>query len=144
MADIWGWHLALGLKDCNIKSISNPDNIKAWGRELVPAIGMVSYGEPMVEHFATQKEETAGYSYLQLIETSNVAAHFAEKLGQVYIDIFSCKKFDPEIAIEISRRYFDAGEAYERSFFERGTFREVYHVIDPVIQSLNGSMGRAA
>ena len=72
---------------------------------------MVAYGEPVVEHFATHSHEAAGYTLLQMIETSNIAAHFAENIGQVYIDVFSCKAFDVEVALGICKKYFNPTQA---------------------------------
>ena len=53
----------------------------------------------------------AGFTLLQMIETSNIAAHFAENIGQVYIDVFSCKAFDVEVALGICRKYFNPTQA---------------------------------
>ena len=72
---------------------------------------MVAYGEPIIEHFATHCHEAAGYTLLQMIETSNIAAHFAENIGQVYIDVFSCKAFDVEVALEICKKHFKPTQA---------------------------------
>jgi S-adenosylmethionine/arginine decarboxylase-like enzyme len=35
-----------------------------------------------------------GYTLVQLIETSNITAHFVEETNDVYIDVFSCKPFN--------------------------------------------------
>ena len=121
--NMWGQHLILDLSGCNVAKISDGPNILQWVKELVPAIDMVAYGEPILEHFATQKEATAGYSLIQLIETSNIAAHFAEKLGQVYIDIFSCKEFDEKTAINLCERFFEPKNINIKNF-ERGDFFE--------------------
>jgi S-adenosylmethionine/arginine decarboxylase-like enzyme len=54
-----------------------------------------------------------------LIETSNICAHFVDATGEVYLDIFSCKEFDPGVAAEVAGRYFSPqfGEIF---FRERG------------------------
>src|SRR5690606_14347239 len=120
---MWGQHLVLDLSGCPKERIGDGENILAWVKELVTAIDMVAYGEPILEHFATHKKETAGYSLIQLIETSNVAAHFAEEIGQVYIDIFSCKDFDEKIAEEVCAKYFEPKKTRIKNF-ERGDFFE--------------------
>ena len=107
---MWGQHLILDLSGCPKEKIGDGDNILAWVKALVPAIDMVAYGEPILEHFATHKDETAGYSLVQLIETSNIAAHFAENIGQVYIDIFSCKDFDEAMATKVCTDFLCAGQ----------------------------------
>ena len=65
---------------------------------------MVAYGEPQIIHFGTG--ERAGYTLVQLIETSNICAHFAEHDNKAFIDVFSCKDFDPKIAEEIINNFF--------------------------------------
>ena len=102
----WGQHLVLDFNGCPRELISDKKNILNWSNELVGAINMVAYGEPVVEHFATHSHEAAGYTLLQMIETSNIAAHFAENIGQVYIDVFSCKAFDVDVAVEVCKKYF--------------------------------------
>ena len=104
-------------------------NILDWSEELVRAIDMVAYGEPILAHFATHSHEAAGYTLLQMIETSNIAAHFAENIGQVYIDVFSCKAFDIEVAMGICKKYFKPTQAnmhnMDRGFHKanQGTIR---------------------
>jgi S-adenosylmethionine/arginine decarboxylase-like enzyme len=53
---------------------------------------MVPYGEPQVQHFGSGNK--AGYTLVQLIETSNICAHFVEETNDLYLDVFSCKPFN--------------------------------------------------
>ena len=107
----WGQHLVLDFNGCPKELLADKENILNWSKELVQAIDMVAYGEPVVEHFATHSHEAAGYTLLQMIETSNIAAHFAENIGQVYIDVFSCKAFNVEVALGICKNYFKPTQA---------------------------------
>lgn len=52
---------------------------------------MVPYGEPQVVMFGTGNKK--GYTLVQLIETSNICAHFVEETNDMYLDVFSCKPF---------------------------------------------------
>lgn len=106
MAEYWGWHLLLDCKSCDIESITNEDNLRAFLKELVERIDMVSFGEPMIQHFATHDPEKAGYSIVQLIETSNITGHFVDKNGDAYLDIFSCKPFQPDVAMDVVKEFF--------------------------------------
>ena len=107
----WGQHLMLDFNGCPKKLLTDKENILNWSKELVEAIDMIAYGEPIVEHFASHSYEAAGYTLLQMIETSNIAAHFAENIGQVYIDVFSCKAFDVEVALGVCKKYFSPAKA---------------------------------
>ena len=107
----WGQHLVLDFNGCPKELLEDKENILNWSKELVHAIDMVAYGDPVIEHFATHSHEAADYTLLQMIETSNIAAHFAENIGQVYIDVFSCKAFDVEAALGICKKYFKPTQA---------------------------------
>jgi S-adenosylmethionine/arginine decarboxylase-like enzyme len=65
---------------------------------------MKAYGGPQVIHFGTGNK--AGFTMVQLIETSNICAHFVEETNDMYLDVFSCKDFDPDIVENLVKRYF--------------------------------------
>jgi S-adenosylmethionine/arginine decarboxylase-like enzyme len=48
-----------------------------------------------------------GYTLVQLIETSNICAHFVEETDDMYLDVFSCKKFDICIVEATLQKYFN-------------------------------------
>lgn len=102
----WGYHLILDCQGCDRKEISNRENLKAFIRSLVEEIDMKAYGEPVIEHFATHADDKAGYSLVQLIETSSITGHFVDSNGDAYIDIFSCKPFSIETAKGVVTKYF--------------------------------------
>ena len=117
----WGQHLVLDFAGCPRHLLTEAAHLRAWVNELVDAIKMKAYGKPSIEHFATHSYEFAGYTVIQLIETSNICAHFAENLGQVYIDIFSCREFDNVVAEAVCRKYF-APKTVVATPLCRGTF----------------------
>ena len=61
---------------------------------------------------------TVGTSAVQFILTSNVTIHTLDLLKRVYINIFSCKDFDPEIAQSITEGWFE-GVTVSSHFIER-------------------------
>ena len=67
---------------------------------------MIASGKPNIKHFASHNDAAAGYSLVQLIETSSITGHFVDKSGDCYIDIFSCKVFDIETAKAVVNKYF--------------------------------------
>ena len=105
--EFWGYHLILDCAGGEVSRVSNAEVIKEFVKELVPAIDMKAYGDPVVVHFASHSEKAAGYSLVQLIETSAITGHFSDSTGDFYIDIFSCKTFDDLIAQEIVKKYFN-------------------------------------
>lgn len=112
----WGYHLTC---DCMAgTNIQDKEHIRAFIKELVPAIDMIAFGEPWVERFATHDPGKAGLSFCQMIETSNICGHFVDSNGDFYIDVFSCKPFDYKIVEELIRQYF-IPQHIESRYFER-------------------------
>lgn len=108
MSDYWGFHGIYNCSGCDIASISSRETIYNFTKELVDKIDMIAYGEPIIEHFAEHDPTKAGYTMLQMIQTSNLSAHFVESNGEAYIDVFSCKNFDSAVVEEIIVKYFKA------------------------------------
>ena len=108
MSGYWGYHLVLDCAGCDHEKITSGENIKTFTKELVKRIDMVAYGEPIVEHFATHDPQKAGYSMVQLIETSNICAHFVDRDDTMYLDVFSCKPFSNEVVMETVLEFIGA------------------------------------
>lgn len=114
----WGWHLVLNLHDCDLERIKSAQVIRQFVIDLCDLIEMRRFGEPTIVNFG-EDPRVAGYSLVQLIETSNICAHFADESAAVYVDIFSCKKFDPEAAAAFCASTFGAQKS-AGTFIARG------------------------
>lgn len=101
----WGYHMVCDAADCDRAAVTNPEHIRNFAKDLVKAIDMVAYGEPQVIHFG--EDNKAGYTLCQLIETSNIMAHFCDDTGDCYLDIFSCKEYEMKVAEALFRKYFN-------------------------------------
>jgi len=105
----WGLLASIDLHQCNPNYIRNPEKIKEFILELCERIDMVRHGECHIERFGDGTLE--GYSVFQFIETSCVSAHFDEKISNAtYLDIFSCKYFNPLEASEFAKEFFEAAD----------------------------------
>jgi S-adenosylmethionine decarboxylase len=109
----FGIELILNLADCDIDMITSSAALKAYTRTLCKVIDMKLYGEPFVERFGLNHPKTAGYTLVQLIETSSIVGHFSEEWKTAYINIFSCKDFDINIARDFTAEFFNAKVAKE-------------------------------
>jgi len=105
--EYWGYHLILDCKECDPAKIKDAKNIRLFVKTLVRDIDMKAFGEPIIEHFGAHNPVVAGYSLMQLIETSSITGHFAEGSGDAYLDIFSCKPYDIGIAKAVVKRFFN-------------------------------------
>ena len=107
--DAWGLHSAIDLHGCNPDTIRDADAIKQFVVELCDRIGMKRFGECVVVDFG-EDERVAGFSMIQLIETSLISGHFANQTSAVYLDVFSCKYYNPLVAAEFAKEFFGGNE----------------------------------
>jgi S-adenosylmethionine/arginine decarboxylase-like enzyme len=112
----WGYHLIADFGKCVPASIRCRRNIIRFSNTLVKEIDMVPYGEPSVEHFGEGNK--SGFTLVQLIQTSNICAHFVEETNDIYLDVFSCKPFDPKVVERVTSLYF-APKVCNRVFLQR-------------------------
>ena len=108
LVDAWGLHSGIDLHGCNPETIRSPEKIKQFVVELCDLIEMKRFGECVVVDFG-EDPRVAGYSMTQLIETSLISAHLGHKEDPyVYLDVFSCKYYSPEVAAEFAKKFFEA------------------------------------
>ena len=103
----WGLLTSIDLHGCNPETIRDAEKIKQFVVELCERIKMKRFGECTVVDFG-EDEKVAGFSMVQLIETSCISAHFANQTNATYLDIFSCKYYTPLEAAEFTKEFFEA------------------------------------
>lgn len=108
----WGYHLILDCYDADKTKITDGNNITAFAKTLVKRIQMKPFGEPQVIHFG--EDDKLGYTLVQLIETSNICAHFCDDTGNFYLDVFSCKPYENAVVIETVKEYFSPKKIIDR------------------------------
>ena len=112
----WGYHLSIDGYDCDLAQIKSRENVERFSETLVRRIDMTPHGGPLVINFGTGPAE--GFTLVQLIETSNICAHFANGSRALYLDVFSCKKFDQKVVEDTVKEFFGAQKIKKR-FLER-------------------------
>jgi S-adenosylmethionine/arginine decarboxylase-like enzyme len=108
-SNAWGLLTSVDLYGCNPEKIRDARAIKKYVDELCELIEMKQFGETQIVNFG-EDEKVAGFSMVQLIETSLISGHFANKSNNAYIDIFSCKYYEPSVALEFTKKFFEAKE----------------------------------
>ncbi|MBL7081752.1 MAG: S-adenosylmethionine decarboxylase [Candidatus Omnitrophica bacterium] len=111
---VYGMELILDLEGCRPEMISSKKKIEEFVNKLCRLIKMQKYGKPFIERFGFGKGYTAGYSLVQLIETSSIVAHFSELWNKAFINIFSCKLFDEKKAKDFTIKFFGAKKVKNR------------------------------
>jgi S-adenosylmethionine decarboxylase len=113
MSNFWGYHLILDCSGCDSSKMKDKQNVHQWITNLVKDIDMEPIGEPRIEYTAEHDEDKAGFTVIQVIVTSSITAHFIDKLGHIYLDVFSCKEFDQSTVENSVKESFGAEKIHK-------------------------------
>jgi S-adenosylmethionine/arginine decarboxylase-like enzyme len=100
----WGMLAAIDLHGCDRARLADPDTIRRFVPAVIEAIGMRAHGPLAIERFGDAELE--GWSAMQFIETSSITVHADEVYCRCFVDVFSCRRFDPDRAAAIAARHF--------------------------------------
>jgi len=107
----WGVLTSIDVYNTDPETIRDAGLIKEFVHQLCDLIEMKRYGDCKVVHFG-EDEKVEGFSMTQLIETSLISGHFANASNTAYIDVFSCKLYEPRQVAEFAMSFFK-GEHYK-------------------------------
>ena len=105
----WGMASAIDIYDCDPLLIRDAEAIQRFVIELCELIEMKRFGDTQIVHFG-EDEKVAGYSMTQLIETSLISGHFANATNTAYLDVFSCKFYEPRNVAEFAVAFFEGSK----------------------------------
>lgn len=107
--EIWGVLASVDLHRCDLAKMKSAEHIKNFVYVLCKKIDVNRFGDCVVVHFG-KEERVSGFSMTQLIETSLVSGHFADESSRIFLDVFSCKFFDPNVVAAYASEYFGASD----------------------------------
>ncbi len=105
----WGLLSSIDIHGCDGTTVRDAQAIKRFVVELCDRIDMKRFGECVVVNFG-EDERVAGFSMTQFIETSLISGHFANQTNGVYLDVFSCKYYNPYEVAEFAKEFFTGAE----------------------------------
>jgi len=123
MTIAYGYELILDLHGCDASTFTRR-SLRRYFAALCKAIDMKrcdlhfwdDQGVPVGEQQTSP--HTKGTSAVQFILTSTIVVHTLDLLEAVYVNIFSCKPYDKEVAESLTREWFGAKEC-RVTFIER-------------------------
>lgn len=124
----YGIELVLDLYGCNPEKINRID-IEQWLTELCDLIDMKREDLHFWDYTGFPEEKAKapphlkGTTAVQFITTSNVLIH-ALDAGECYVNIFTCKDFNPLDAVLFTAKWFGS-ESYDFHVLQRGRRSEV-------------------
>jgi len=124
MAEIYGYSSILDVVDCNPEAFTR-ESIERFLVALCEAIDMEREdlhfwdyeGDP--NGYAAAPTHLRGTSAVQFIKTSSIVIHTLDDLNVVFIDLFSCKEYEPNVVIAIVEDHFK-GEVWSSRTLVRG------------------------
>lgn len=107
----YGKELIIDIHKCDPSTFTRK-SIRNYFKELCKTIDMErcelywwdDYGVPPEEQ--ENEPHMKGTSAIQFISTSNITIHTLDLLENVYLNIFSCKEFDSNVASKFSEEWF--------------------------------------
>jgi S-adenosylmethionine/arginine decarboxylase-like enzyme len=105
--DSWGFHLLIDMSKCN-ERIDSVDAVETFFDELIEELDMKPLSDIMIKK--VEGEDGRGISAVQMITTSSITFHSDDDKRSVYLDIFSCKDFNPKQALKFVCDFFQPKE----------------------------------
>lgn len=103
----YGLELIVDLRGCDLSGL-NRKKLRSFFVELCNLIKMKRHGDPVFWENTSDIPHLKGVSGFQFIETSNIVCHPLPMLSAVYVNIFSCKEFNTDKALNFCKDYWSA------------------------------------
>jgi len=123
--DSYGKEVIMDLYDCDISKF-NREDIEIYFKELCGLIDMEKCDLHFWDYVGCTQEEIdeepdhlIGTSAVQFIRTSTIVIHTLEILKTIYLNVFSCKDFEPEDVVQFSQKFFK-GKLKNSTTIDRG------------------------
>lgn len=106
------YHHIFDLAQCDPAAIADKAVVETFLREMTDAIGMTILAGPLV---AEGIPENPGVTALVVVDFSHVSVHtFTQGRSEALIDIFSCKPYDKDKALEVCLAHFGTRDTQVR------------------------------
>jgi S-adenosylmethionine decarboxylase len=119
LTDKYGIELILDLHGCDASKFTR-ESFTAYFEQLCVLIDMQREDLHFWDDVGVSEEDkqtsphAQGTSAVQFILTSSIVIHALDQLRAVYINIFSCKAYDAEVAEKFSTEWFSATDCSAR------------------------------
>ena len=117
----FGLHVTIDASGCNKRKLASVTLIYDILNKLPDMIGMTKMTLPYVvkwlDNFAHGTEGVSGFV---MIAESHISIHTFPDQDYVFMDIFSCKEFDAEMAVKYLTHAFETTR-YKKNILKRGS-----------------------
>ena len=102
-------HLVIDGFDCDYGQLADAEYIRQFLDTYPDRIHMTKIMAPAVHIYHGPVPEDWGVSGFVIIAESHISVHTFPDRRHVNIDVFSCKEFDPDVAMDEIRQVFTMG-----------------------------------
>ena len=99
-------HIAIDGFGADIDKVADVDNVREFLDECCNSLEMKKISETVVTDYEAPVVRDSGVSGFVMIAESHISVHTFPHRAYINIDIFSCKKFDVQKALEDIQKYF--------------------------------------
>lgn len=97
------YHIIIDISGASPQILNDGDGLKKFLTDLPPLINMHLLTQPLV---AEGIPENPGLSGFVIIDYSHLSIHTFTKFNEALVDIFSCKPYSQETAVQAVLKYF--------------------------------------
>ena len=116
----YGKHLTLRISDLEPPdALDSEADVRDFLKELVHHIGMRVLAGPLVG-YEDGEPEKRGTSGVVILYESHAAIHTYPELGQLFLDVFSCKEFSVQDVHDVLHRHYGSYHVMEEHVQDRG------------------------
>lgn len=107
----FGIHLTYDAYNCPIETLNNQDLIYKFLNSMTSSLKMRKLSDALVyKAEANNFKDPGGYSGFVIIAESHISVHTFDKRGFVSADVYSCKDFDSDMAVDLLNSFFKPGQ----------------------------------
>ncbi|MEC9309174.1 MAG: S-adenosylmethionine decarboxylase [Chloroflexota bacterium] len=104
-------HLIIDGYGGNVSKMWDVELVRKFLTDYPDNLGMTRITEPNVVEYNGPEHDDAGVSGFVIIAESHISIHTFPRRDYVNIDIFSCKTFDSEKALDDAKQLFDLSDS---------------------------------
>jgi len=110
----FGQHLILDASQCNKEKLTSQTLVYDVLNQLPSRMDMTKMTLPHVVKWMDPGATVEGISGFVMIAESHISIHTFPEKNYVFMDLFSCRAFDTDMAVDLLTKVFDAKKVAKR------------------------------
>ena len=108
----WGAHTMIDLHKCSYSIVRSTWDMNAFIQRVCSFIGVTQLGSPNTIYHQSGYGYTSGYTAMQHANGhTDIVVRVNEHNDNVFVDVFSCKAYEPHQLANLAQDFFGACEA---------------------------------